>query len=118
MWYWLKLGLFLVLTWPFILVTPVHAETVVWDEAADGGVPKGVVGNDGIRCTAESTDGEHTYRTIFYIGADAGEMATDPLRERRWQKEHCQNHSELLHGFFWQKRGLSMPVVKISTQRV
>lgn len=93
-------------------------ETVVWDEAEDGGVPKGVVGNDGVRCRGESSSGDLTHITFFYIGADGDEMASNPSRERAWQKEHCQNHSELMHGFFWDKRDSPHRPVKTSIERV
>lgn len=93
-------------------------EVITWDEAEDGGIPKGVVGADGIRCIGVSTNGELTYRNIGYIGADAGEMADNPVREQAWQREHCQNMQELQHGWFWDKRGLPHQAVKITIQRV
>lgn len=97
---------------------PAYAETITWDEAEDGGIPKGVVGYDGIRCIGESTNGDLTYRNIGYIGADAGEMSDNPKRESAWQSEHCSSMQELQHGWFWDKRGLPHQPVKITIQRV
>jgi hypothetical protein len=98
--------------------TPAHAETVVYDEGADTGIPKGVVGFDGVKCTGESTVGDVTYRNTIYIGADAGWMDTQPSRERAWQKDHCRYMEELQHGWFWDKRGIAHPAVKITVEQV
>lgn len=94
------------------------AETVVWDEATDGGVPKGVVGADGIRCTGMSTNGDVTYINHGYIGADAEEMASDPRREQSWQANQCRWLQELQHGWFWDRRGSPHQPVKITVERV
>ena len=101
-----------------LVPTVAYAETIVYDEAADTGVPKGVVGYDGVRCTGESTVGDVTYRNTIYIGADAGWMETQPARERAWQDGHCQYMQDLQHGWFWDKRGLPHPSVKITVTRV
>ena len=104
--------------------TIAHAETVVWDEASDGGIPKGVVGSDGVRCIGEATAGGTTYRAIRYIGADADEMASDPGRERAWQVEHCRwiNSQEVggVRGWFKWQRGIDIDpsIIKITVERV
>jgi len=107
-----------------LVCTPAHAETVIWDEASDGGVPKGVVGNDGIRCIATATAGGDTYTAIRYIGADADEMASNPDRERNWQAEHCRwiNSQEVggVRGWFKWTKGIDIDpsIIKVTIERV
>lgn len=64
-------------------ITVSFADTETWDP----GPPKGVVGNDGIRCHGEVTQDGHTYVYTNYVGADADEP-TD--REHAWQRSYCQ----------------------------
>jgi hypothetical protein len=75
-------------------VQTAHAETVVWDD----GPPKGVVGADGIRCIGTASAGGHTYTSVKYVGADAGEMSSDPQRERNWQRSQCEWEQRQLIG--------------------
>lgn len=100
------------------LPTVAHAEVVVYDEAQDTGIPKGVVGYDGVKCTGISSVGDVMYKNTIYIGADAGWMETQPSRERAWQVNHCQYMEDLQHGWFWDKRGLAHPKVKIAVEGV
>lgn len=100
------------------LPTVAHAETVVYDEAQDTGIPKGVVGYDGVCCTGVSSVGDVTYKNTIYIGADAGMMERDSMRERTWQMNHCQFMEDLQHGWFWDKRGLAHPKVQITVEGV
>jgi hypothetical protein len=61
------------------------------DRAWDGGPPKGMT--DGLVCHGEASGGGNTYRYTNYIGADAGMMASDPARERRWQQATCDRYA-------------------------
>jgi hypothetical protein len=106
------------LTIPTVAPVVYASELVVWDEAEEVGVPKGIIGNDGIRCIGESTNGDVTYRSITYIGADGDEMAADPSRERAWQAGHCRFMQELGHNGFWDQRNQPRQPVKISVEGV
>jgi hypothetical protein len=66
--------------------------TVYADEVTiDVGVPtKGVAGNDGIACTGKATQDGHTLTYTNYVGADAGEMSSNPDKERSWQSDYCR----------------------------
>jgi len=118
--------LFAILALLVLMMAPTvaHAELVVWDEAEDGGVPKGVVGHDGVRCIGEATAGGTTYRAIRYIGADAEEMSSNPTRERNWQVEHCRwiNSQDVggVRGWFRWQRGIDIDpsTIKITVERV
>lgn len=67
--------------------TPVSAESFVIEHPA----PKGVVGNDGIKCIGEASHNGNSYRYVAWVGADADEMASDhPDTERTWQMNDCK----------------------------
>jgi hypothetical protein len=74
-----------------LTVTPAYADDFIWDAAEDGGVPKGVVGYDGLQCVGEATQDGHHVKLTNYVGADAGWMSSQPDRERAWQQAECRN---------------------------
>jgi hypothetical protein len=92
-----------------LVPTVVHAD----DYTSDEGPPKGVIGYDGIQCIGETTQQGHHLKIITYVGADAGEMATNPERERAWQKEHCQYIQNLMMGYWFSNRGLQVDTTQI-----
>lgn len=65
---------------------PVYAESASFDP----GPPKGVVGQDGIACTGTASQDGNTLKYTVYIGADGDEMASNPSREREWQRSYCR----------------------------
>lgn len=101
-------------------VNVAHAETIVLDE----GPPKGVVGQDGIRCIGTASAGGHTVTLVQYIGADGDEMANNPDRERSWQSNYCEWAQRQtvggVPGVFRFKYGIDIDPndVKVSTERL
>lgn len=108
---------FFVLCFLMLLSTPAFAqemETTVIDP------PKGVVGYDGIQCVGEATQGGYSHRIVTYVGADAGEMSSNPDRERAWQIDQCRSDLELMMGFWFGRRGVTFDPgnLKVTTRRV
>lgn len=95
--------------------TMAFAETVEWDAAGDGvGVPKGIIGQDGIACHGEATQDGHTYKYTNYIGADGDEMASNPQREQAWQTNYCRHVLETdMSGWFMQQHGITLDTSRI-----
>lgn len=95
----------------------VASETVT----IDVGAPKGVEGADGIRCTGRASAGGYTLVYTNYVGADAGEMASNPDRERAWQTAHChyllENH---MAGWFLYQHDIHLDTeqIKVTIDRL
>lgn len=73
----------------------------------DGDLVKGRT--DSMIVRVDHTEGCFRYVAWTHIGADRDEMASDPVRERRWQQSACLNAGrQMIHGHFKFYRGLDI----------
>lgn len=80
----------------------------------DVGAPKGVIGYDGIQCTGQATQDGYTLVYTNYVGADAGQMATNPQSERQWQLADCRWMLERdMSGWFLYRHGITLDTQNI-----
>lgn len=93
---------------------PAYAHDGAWDD----GPPKGM--DDGIVCHAEASAEGHRYSYTTYIGADAGEYAANPARERAWQEAACRRYAvEDVQAYYRYSHGLDIAPsdIRITTRR-
>jgi hypothetical protein len=94
-----------------------HAE----EASFDPGPPKGVVGQDGVACVGKASQDGHSLTYTVYVGADEGEMSSNPSRERSWQSNYCQWALEQdMGGWFKYQWGVSLDPsnIKVSVRRL